>query len=68
MKTFYCHNTKLTETEGWATNDKKGSVLIRDHNNNITFMICFGKKPKMRAWKTKENGDFLNQIIGRQLD
>jgi len=63
MKTFYCHNTKLKETEGWATSCKRGAVVIIDRKNHIHFQIDFGKRPKMRAWKTDKRGDLTDQII-----
>lgn len=62
-KTFHCNNTKLKETEGWPTTDKRGTVCINDWKNNFAFYINFGKKPRIRIWKTKKNGDFIGNPI-----
>ena len=61
-KTFYTHNTKLVETPGWDTTDKRGSVVIRDSKNNFMFQIDFGKRPRIKAFRTLPNGD-IDELV-----
>lgn len=62
MKYYIAHNTKLEFKDSWPTADKRGTVVIYDTNNLTAIAITFGKKPKIKAWRTKKNGDFTEEL------
>ena len=60
-KTFYCHNTHLTEEKGWPTLDKKGAVVIHDWKNLQMFHIEFGKNPKVFVYPIDKFGNIIGE-------
>lgn len=66
-KTIYCHNTSVLPVDGWSTVDKRGSAVITDHKNRFYFQITFGKRPRVRVYRTHANGD-LSFEVGRLSD
>jgi hypothetical protein len=66
MKTFRTYNTKLTEIPGWPTTCKRGSVEVHDTNNNLAFVIDFGKNPTIRVYEYS-NEDFHGCLFEKKL-
>jgi len=60
--TYTSHNAKLVKEDGWTTKSKQPHVVIDDQKNGYSFVIKFGKSPKVSIWSAKPNGDLIEKL------